>query len=205
MRTSLSIAPCSPGHRRFRPLRGDGGALMPGKVFSISAGEFIHGVPHTWTFVETQTRSLTDLGWAVTLSVVDDRTSIRGIARNVRRLRAEVARSGAEVVHAQYGSVTAAVADAARGALPLVISFCGERSPRHARARPALAHAQPGVPLDRAVGGVASSVLGGQEPQSPLGPAGAAPQPRRDHPQRRRRQGLRSSESRGRPLQAWLE
>jgi len=99
---------------------------MPGKVFSISAGEFIHGVPHTWTFVETQTRSLADLGWAVTLSVVDDRTSIRGIARNVRRLRAEVARSGAEVVHAQYGSVTAAVADAARGALPLVISFCGE-------------------------------------------------------------------------------
>jgi len=98
---------------------------MPGKVFSISAGEFINGVPHTWTFVETQTRSLADLGWAMTLSVVDDRTSIRGIARNVRRLRAEVTRSGAELVHAQYGSVTAAVADAARGALPLVISFCG--------------------------------------------------------------------------------
>jgi teichuronic acid biosynthesis glycosyltransferase TuaC len=105
--------------------RNDGSALMPGKIFSISAGEFIHGVPHTWTFVETQTRSLADLGWAVTLSVVDDRTSFRGIARNVRRLRAEVARSGAEVVHAQYGSVTAAVADAARGALPLVVSFCG--------------------------------------------------------------------------------
>ena len=99
---------------------------MPGKVFSISAGKFIDGVPHTWTFVETQTRSLADLGWAVTLSVVDDRTSIPGIARNVWRLRAEVARSGAEVVHAQYGSVTAAVANAARGALPLVISFCGE-------------------------------------------------------------------------------
>jgi teichuronic acid biosynthesis glycosyltransferase TuaC len=99
---------------------------MPGKVFSISAGEFIDGVPHTWTFVETQTRSLADLGWAVTLTVVDDRTSIRGIARNVRRLRAEIACSGAEVVHAQYGSVTAAVADAARGALPLAISFCGE-------------------------------------------------------------------------------
>ncbi len=99
---------------------------MPGKVFMISAGEFIHGVPHTWTFVETQTRSLTDLGWAVTLSVVDNRTSICGIARNVRRLRSEVARSRAEVVHAQYGSVTAAVAHAARGALPLVISFCGD-------------------------------------------------------------------------------
>src|SRR5262249_39569819 len=99
--------------------------MMPGKVFSISAGEFINDVPHTWTFVETQTRSLSDLGWAMMLSVVDDRTSIRGIARNVRRLRAEVTRSGAEVVHAQYGTVTAAVADASRGPLPLVISFCG--------------------------------------------------------------------------------
>jgi glycosyltransferase involved in cell wall biosynthesis len=99
---------------------------MPGSLFSISAGEFIHGEARTWTFVETQARSLADLGWAVTLSVVDDRTSIRGIARNVRRLRAEIAGSDADVVHAQYGSVTAAVADAARGSLPLVISFCGD-------------------------------------------------------------------------------
>src|SRR5262249_37438822 len=100
--------------------------LMPGKVFSISAGEFVHGVSRTWTFVETQTRSLIELGWAVTLSVVDDRTSIHGIARNVRRLRAEVVRTGAEVAHAQCWARTAGVADAARGALPLVISFCGE-------------------------------------------------------------------------------
>jgi teichuronic acid biosynthesis glycosyltransferase TuaC len=99
---------------------------MPGKVFSISAGEFISGIPQTWTFVETQTRALAELGWAVTLTVVDDRTSMRGIARNVRRLRGEIARSGAEIVHAQYGSITAAVADAARGPLPLVISFCGD-------------------------------------------------------------------------------
>ena len=101
------------------------GVLMPGKVFMISPGELNQGVPQTWAFVETQARSLADLGWDVTLSVVDDRTSIHGIARNVRRLRAEVARSGAEIVHAQYGTVTAAVADAARGVLPLVISFCG--------------------------------------------------------------------------------
>jgi teichuronic acid biosynthesis glycosyltransferase TuaC len=99
---------------------------VPGNVFSISAGEFVAGVPRSWTFVETQIRSLADLGWSVTLSVVDDRTSLSGIARNVRRLRAEVARSEAEIVHAQYGSVTAAVADAARGTLPLVISFCGD-------------------------------------------------------------------------------
>lgn len=99
--------------------------MRPGKVFLISAGEFIQGVPHTWTWAETQARSLSVLGWAVSLSVVDDRTSIRGIAQNVRRLRSEVARSGAEVVHAQYGTVTAMVADTVRGALPLVISFCG--------------------------------------------------------------------------------
>jgi len=99
---------------------------MHGNVFVISAGEFIHGTPHTWTFVQSQTRSLANLGWTVTLSVVDDRTTIRGIARNLRRLRAEIACSGAEIVHAQYGSITAAVADAVRGTLPLVISFCGE-------------------------------------------------------------------------------
>jgi glycosyltransferase involved in cell wall biosynthesis len=106
-------------------VRGLTGVLMPGKVFMISPGKLSQGVSQTWSFVETQARSLADLGWAVTLSVVDDRTSIHGIARNVRRLRAEVARSGAEVVHAQYGTITAAVANAARGALPLVISFCG--------------------------------------------------------------------------------
>ncbi|WNM60276.1 glycosyltransferase family 4 protein [Candidatus Nitrospira neomarina] len=100
--------------------------LIPGNVFLISAGKFIHGAPRTWPWAETQARSLADLGWAVTLSVVDDRTSIRGIVRNVLRLRAEVARSGAEIVHAQYGTVTAAVADAARGTLPLVVSFCGD-------------------------------------------------------------------------------
>lgn len=99
---------------------------MPGHVFMISPGQIIKGAPCTFTFVETQAKSLEDLGWTVTLSVVDDRTSILGITENVRRLRAEVRSSAAELVHAQYGSVTAAVADVVRGSLPLVISFCGE-------------------------------------------------------------------------------
>lgn len=98
---------------------------MLGKVFLISAGKFIDGTPYTWTWAETQAKSLADLGWDVKLSLVDDRTSIRGIARNVRRLRAEIASSGAEIVHALYGTVTAVIANAARGALPLMISFCG--------------------------------------------------------------------------------
>ena len=177
---------------------------MPGNVFLIGPGEFIHGVPRTWTFVETQARSLADLGWAVTLSVVDDRTTTCGIARNVRRLRNEVARSGAEVVHALYGSVTAAVADTARGALPLVVSFCG--SDLLGTPEPVLWRMRSRV--SRSVGLVAAwraQSFSSQEPQPPHGPADAAPQQRRDHPQRRRRQGLRSSNSCGRPLQTRLE
>jgi glycosyltransferase involved in cell wall biosynthesis len=97
-----------------------------GKVFFVSAGEFVGGTPRTWTFVDTQARSLVDLGWDVGLSVVDDRTTPWGVARNVGRLRRQIAASGAEVVHAQYGSVTAAAADAARRSRPLVVTFCGE-------------------------------------------------------------------------------
>jgi glycosyltransferase involved in cell wall biosynthesis len=97
-----------------------------GRVFFVSAGEFVGGTPRTWTFVDTQARSLVDLGWDVRLSVVDDRTSPWGVARNVGRLRREIAASGAEVVHAQYGSVTAAAAGAARRSRPLVVTFCGQ-------------------------------------------------------------------------------
>src|SRR5262249_40544245 len=46
--------------------------------------------------------------------------------RNIRRLRREVLRAQPVLIHAQYGSVTAAVADRIRGSLPLVLSFCGD-------------------------------------------------------------------------------
>ncbi len=92
----------------------------------VVSGSLKDGVPETNTFVTSQAESLRASGWEVILGVVDDRTSFRGIARNIRRLREEIARTQARLVHAQYGSVTAAVARRIQGSLPLVISFCGD-------------------------------------------------------------------------------
>ena len=77
-------------------------------------------------FVNSQAESLRQAGWEVVFGVVDDRTSIHGILRNVRRLRSEIAQVKPGLVHAQYGSVTSAVGYLIKGPLPLVISFCGD-------------------------------------------------------------------------------
>jgi teichuronic acid biosynthesis glycosyltransferase TuaC len=95
-------------------------------VFMVIAGNWKNGALAIPTFVRSQAESLRSAGWEVTLGVVDDRTSVHGILRNVRRLRREVNRSRPGLVHAQYGSVTAVVADLIRGSLPLVVSFCGD-------------------------------------------------------------------------------
>jgi glycosyltransferase involved in cell wall biosynthesis len=97
-----------------------------GTVFMIAAGSIKNGVPEAVSFVKSQAESLRQAGWKVILSIVDDRTSVRGITRNLRRIREEVARSKPGLIHAQYGSVTAALAYCVKGSMPLVISFCGD-------------------------------------------------------------------------------
>lgn len=97
-----------------------------GTVFMVAAGSIKNGVPEAVSFVKSQAESLRRAGWKVLLSIVDDRTSIRGITRNLRRIREEVARSKPGLIHAQYGSVTAALAYCVKGSVPLVISFCGD-------------------------------------------------------------------------------
>lgn len=97
-----------------------------GAVFMVASGSYRNGLPEPTTFVSSQAESLREAGWDVFLSVVDDRTSLQGIRRNIQRMRTELARSRAFVVHAQYGSVTAAVARSIRGSLPMVLSFCGD-------------------------------------------------------------------------------
>jgi teichuronic acid biosynthesis glycosyltransferase TuaC len=77
------------------------------------------------SFVKSQAESLRQQGCAVSLGLIDDRTSVGGILDNLRRLRHKVAELKPDVVHAQYGSVVAAIADRARGTAPLVVSFCG--------------------------------------------------------------------------------
>lgn len=95
-------------------------------VFMIVAGNWKNGAPAISPFVKSQAESLRSAGWEVALGIVDDRTSVHGILQNVRRLRKEVSRRRPGLVHAQYGSVTAAVANLIRGSLPLVVSFCGD-------------------------------------------------------------------------------
>src|SRR5689334_11889922 len=95
-------------------------------VFMVAPGSETEGLIEINTFVRSQAESLRNAGWEVILGVIDDRTTIKGIRRNIDRLRKEIARIRPGLVHAQYGSVTAAVAHRVRGSLPLVISFCGD-------------------------------------------------------------------------------
>jgi teichuronic acid biosynthesis glycosyltransferase TuaC len=95
-------------------------------VFMVIAGNWKNGALAIPTFVNSQAESLRTAGWEVSLGVVENRTSIHRILQNVRRLRREVSRSRPGLVHAQYGSVTAGVANLIRGSLPLVVSFCGD-------------------------------------------------------------------------------
>jgi glycosyltransferase involved in cell wall biosynthesis len=92
----------------------------------VVGGNLKDGMPQIPTFVQSQAESLQNAGWEVVFGVVDDRTSVGGILRNVRLLKGEVAQANPNLVHAQYGSVTAAVASLIKGQLPLAVSFCGD-------------------------------------------------------------------------------
>jgi teichuronic acid biosynthesis glycosyltransferase TuaC len=95
-------------------------------VFMVVNANLKGGLPEISPFVESQAESLRKAGWEVFFGVVDDRTSLRRVLRNVRKLKVELAQVRPKLVHAQYGSVTAAVANKIKGPLPLVVSFCGD-------------------------------------------------------------------------------
>ncbi len=65
-------------------------------------------------------------GWPVVFGLVDDRTSPSGVMRNAKKLEALTRRVEPSLVHAQYGSMTAALAAFVAGSLPLIVSFCGD-------------------------------------------------------------------------------
>jgi len=95
-------------------------------VLMVINGNISAGEPRFPTFVRSQAEALRKAGCHVITAVVDDRTSVSGVRRNIRRLKHEVAAAQPHIVHAQYGSVTAAVARLIAGGLPLVVSFCGD-------------------------------------------------------------------------------
>ena len=95
-------------------------------IFMVVSGEWKGHEFYPPTFVKSQTESLRNAGYEVFWGIVDDRTSMQGIIRNFKRLRQEISDIQPEVVHAQYGSMTALLACLVKGKLPLVISFCGD-------------------------------------------------------------------------------
>jgi len=95
-------------------------------VFIVINADIQHGVSNIPPFVTSQGESLRAAGWDVLFGIIDDRTTLSGLLRNIKRLKQERARAADGIVHAQYGSVTAAVAHLIRGQWPLVVSFGGD-------------------------------------------------------------------------------
>lgn len=95
-------------------------------IFMIVAGSAVNKKRAAPTFVQSQAESLRRGGQEVFWAVMDDRTSVGGIIRNMTRLRGDVRKVKPSLIHAQYGSMTAAVAAAIKGDVPLVVSFCGD-------------------------------------------------------------------------------
>lgn len=96
-----------------------------GSAYMVANGNVINGVPIISTFVQSQANSMRMAGWEVFLGIVDDRTSIKGVIRNIKRLQVEVGQKRPGLVHVLYGSMTALVSYLGKGELPLVLSFCG--------------------------------------------------------------------------------
>ena len=78
------------------------------------------------SFVRSQASGLQRLGCHVSFGLIDDRTSMNGIRRNIQRLREQIQEERPAVVHVQYGSMLAAMARMAKGNKRFVVSFCGD-------------------------------------------------------------------------------
>lgn len=100
--------------------------MMPCSVFLVIGADVKDGTLNLPGVVQDTRKGLAALGCRVTTGVVDDRTSITGIWRNIKRIGSEVASANPDIVHAQYGTVTAAVARLVAGRRPLVVTFRGD-------------------------------------------------------------------------------
>lgn len=92
----------------------------------IAPGNLENGVTKIVGYVKDQAQSIRDAECEVFLGAIDNRTSVTGILRNFSRLKRQVIQMNPDVVHAQYGSVTAEVGRWIKGSRPLVVSFCGD-------------------------------------------------------------------------------
>ena len=99
---------------------------IPGPpVFMVVPGDFVDGKPQYSPFVQSQRAALIESGVTIHLGLFTGRTNPLKIIRDVRRLKKAFRRSGAELVHAQYGTITALAAHYIAGSVPLIISLGG--------------------------------------------------------------------------------
>jgi len=98
---------------------------MKNSVYMLTGGNVVDGTPVISSFVAVQARSVEQAGWRVKLGLVDDRTTVRGVVRNLKRMLREIAAEGPAVVHAQYGSMLSLISVLARGNAPLIVSLGG--------------------------------------------------------------------------------
>jgi hypothetical protein len=91
----------------------------------VVPGHFADGKPQYATFVQAQMASLRERGVTVHLGLFTGRINPLEVIRDVRRLKAAFRHSGAELIHAQYGTITALAASYIADSVPLIISLGG--------------------------------------------------------------------------------
>jgi glycosyltransferase involved in cell wall biosynthesis len=98
---------------------------MNQRIYMLTSGKMVDGVPMFSPFVKVQSHFLRERGLSVKVGIVDDRTSVLGVIRNFKRIRKEIADLRPAVVHVQYGSMISVIGAYARGDAKLVITFIG--------------------------------------------------------------------------------
>jgi teichuronic acid biosynthesis glycosyltransferase TuaC len=91
-------------------------------VFVIPEGD---GSAHSMIFARRQAQALRLRGVDVREFYLNSRTSIRGLVQEWRRFHAELSAFAPDVVHAQFGTVTAAFAALGARGRPLLITYRG--------------------------------------------------------------------------------
>ena len=94
-------------------------------VFMVVPGHLADGKPHYSPFVQSQMAALRDSGVTVHLGLFTGRINPLEVICDVQRLKEAFRRSRAELIHAQYGTITALAASYIAGSAPLIISFGG--------------------------------------------------------------------------------
>ena len=97
---------------------------------------------HSMIFARRQAAALAAQGFRVEVFYLGSRTSVRALYVEFRRFRRLLQAFGPQVIHAQYGTVTAMFAALGAGRIPLVITYRGSdlnRLPTAPGLRPAAA------------------------------------------------------------------